>query len=77
MDYYLPLTKEQYDIFKTSKYIRTLYENKCSVTVASNSDKGVVLLLGEGIDIDVYRDVYFPFIEEYNLDSLTKKGDET
>jgi hypothetical protein len=54
-----------------------LYENKCPVTVASNSDKGVVLLLGEGIDIDVYRDVYFPFIEEYNLDSLTKKGDET
>ena len=73
MDYYLPLTNEQYDIFKTSKYIRTLYENKCSVTVASNSDKGVVLLLDEGIDIDVYRDVYFPFIEEYNLDSLTKK----
>ena len=76
MDYFLPLTRHQYDEFKTSKYIRLLYENKCTVTTASSSKKGVVLLLGEGIDINIYEDVYFPFIEEYNLDSLTKVGDE-
>jgi hypothetical protein len=65
----LPMTNEQYDKFKTSSYMGLLYQSKCAI-FGVHGDEAKVLEVGEGIDIDVLHDVYFPFIESYEENAI-------
>ena len=64
MNTLLPMTNGQYYKFKTSSYMGLLYQNKCAI-LGVHGEEAKVLEVGEGIDIDVLHDVYFPFIESY------------
>tara|TARA_A100000171_G_C2082002_1_gene120175 strand:- start:641 stop:838 length:198 start_codon:yes stop_codon:yes gene_type:complete len=63
------MTNGQYYKFKTSSYMGLLYQNKCAI-LGVHGDEAKVLEVGEGIDIDVLHDVYFPFIESYEENVL-------
>tara|TARA_S200000501_G_scaffold351606_1_gene369634 strand:+ start:912 stop:1127 length:216 start_codon:yes stop_codon:yes gene_type:complete len=69
MNTLLPMTNGQYYKFKTSSYMGLLYQNKCAI-LGVHGDEAKVLEVGEGIDIDVLHDVYFPFIESYEENVL-------
>jgi hypothetical protein len=69
MNTLLPMTNEQYAKFKTSSYMGLLYQNKCAI-LGVHGDEAKVLEVGEGIDIDVLHDVYFPFIESYEENAI-------
>ena len=69
MNTLLPMTNGQYYKFKTSSYMGLLYQNKCAI-LGVHGEEAKVLEVGEGIDIDVLHDVYFPFIESYEENVL-------
>ena len=69
MNTLLPMTNGQYYKFKTSSYMGLLYQNKCAI-LGVHGYEAKVLEVGEGIDIDVLHDVYFPFIESYEENVL-------
>ena len=69
MNTLLPMTNGQYVKFKTSSYMGLLYQNKCAIH-GVHGEEAKVLEVGEGIDIDVLHDVYFPFIESYEENVL-------
>ena len=67
-------TDDQYAAFTTSKYMRTLYENKSAILSSSKQlmGNGTMVEFGEPIDLDLEKDVVIPFIREYNDGTLNK-----
>tara|TARA_B100001094_G_C18100727_1_gene755588 strand:+ start:1007 stop:1225 length:219 start_codon:yes stop_codon:yes gene_type:complete len=70
MNTLLPMTNEQYNKFRVSSYMGLLYQNKCAILGIHESENTKVLEVGEGIDIDVLHDVYFPFVESYEENAI-------
>ncbi len=62
------MTEQEYSAFTTSKYMGLLYENKCAIVSCTKQFSGNNLLVefSEAIDLDIEKDVYIPFIREYN-----------
>ena len=68
------MTEQEYSAFTTSKYMSLLYENKCAIISCTKQFSGNNLLVefSEPIDIDIEKDMYIPFIREYNNFTLDK-----
>ena len=68
------MTEEEYSAFTTSKYMGRLYENKCAIISCTKQFSGNNLLIEftEPIDLDIEKDVYIPFIREYNNFTLNE-----
>jgi len=68
------MTEEEYSALTTSRYMATLYENKCSILSCTKQFSGnnLIVEFSEPIDIDIEKDVYIPFIREYNSGTLNK-----
>tara|TARA_Y100000385_G_C12733303_1_gene483670 strand:+ start:136 stop:375 length:240 start_codon:yes stop_codon:yes gene_type:complete len=73
-------SEDQYAQFRASSYMGILYENKCSMTGLFLDYYGKdehAVEFSEGIDIDVQKDVYIPFLKEYYDQTLNNQGVET
>ena len=64
----LYMNDSQLKYFKSSRFMGLLYEYKRTMDVIQNYfGKGEhVVEIGEGIDLDLLKDVYTPFLMEYN-----------
>lgn len=73
-------SEDQYAQFRASSYMGILYENKCSMTGLFLDYYGKdehAVEFSEGIDIDVQKDIYIPFLKEYYDQTLNNQGVET
>lgn len=73
------MSEDQYAKFNASSYMGILYENKCAITGLLLGYYGKdehAVEISEGIDIDVRKDVYIPFLKEYHNQTLNNNGDK-
>ncbi len=73
------MSEDQYAKFNSSSYMGILYENKCAITGLFLGYYGKdehAVEISEGIDIDVQKDVYIPFLKEYYNQTLNNNGDK-
>ena len=64
----LYMNDAQLKFFKSSRFIGLLYRDKRTMDVIKNYF-GIgehAVEIGEGIDLDLLKDVYTPFLMEYN-----------
>lgn len=72
-------SEDMYAKFNASSYTSILYENKCAVTGLFLDYYGIdehAVEFSEGIDIDIQKDVYIPFLREYHEQTLNNNGDK-